>query len=292
MEQELTIFIEKFIKEHRKITNHDIAYIFSVLVKKMQLTDYIKRLTFINEIYSEIPDIMYFLSEKRLYVNYTLKDSKPLFMNDNFKAFFRNDEMILQLLNIIYRLILELSKIKNWQIACSLNKNIESTIIRANLLHQALYKDLIFAQAKEELPPIMMEMYENYGKKIANYKTGYEPVNHLAEFYANMTIWGIVEKMAPQTPNMINYIRVSVLENLSKDYKNNILIPSSPTMEYLENIHLKKIFQEFSFYSPSSLVMNQNIIAKFSLPNRIKWGLPVAGKELKRVRKQYLELIS
>ena len=102
MVKKLALIVENIIDTKRKINNRDIAEIVSIIVKEKDLVPYLDKVTFTNIIYSENPDILYSYDERRLIINSSLKDSKPLFMNENFHSFSDKDNLIIQILNIIY----------------------------------------------------------------------------------------------------------------------------------------------------------------------------------------------
>ena len=292
MVRKLALIMENIIKNQRKITNRDIAQILSVMVQEKDLRPYLEGVTFTNIIFSEDPDLIYSYNDRRLIINSSFKDSKPAFMDENFKSFSDKDNLILQILNIIYRLAMEIEKINQWHIASSSEKNLTAVIIRANILHKILFAGLDFAADLEELPLSIEAMRTEYDHKLANHKTVFNPLDHLANFYASMLVLDITSALAAQTRNITNFIQASIMKNLIKDYKTNVLVPSAPTIDFFNEQNFKGLFKDFAFYSPNTLFMKQNISESVPLTRRLQCGLTIKPKELKGIRNQYIELIS
>ncbi len=292
MVKKLALIVENIIDTKRKINNRDIAEIVSIIVKEKDLVPYLDKVTFTNIIYSENPDILYSYDERRLIINSSLKDSKPLFMNENFHSFSDKDNLIIQILNIIYCLAIEIEKINQWHIASTSAKNLEAVIIRANILHKILFTGLDFEANIENLPASIEEMLAIYDHKLANHKTLFEPLSHLANFYASMLILDVAMAIPHKTVNIINFMQASILENLIKDYKTNVLTPSAPTIDFFNDQNFKGLFRDFNFYSANPLFMKQNITESVPLARRLQCGLTIKPKELKGIRHQYIELIS
>lgn len=124
-------------------------------------------------------------------------------------------------------------------------------------------------------------------KKLYNKTYNLNPCERLANIKSYETIVDQIKPLAKgKYDRIVNLEYYRYLSYLLAGYETYSSEYTCPTDQYLHEVKLDKIWKKLGFYNPNKIEMVTDIKKRYSLKDRIEYGLPVSEDELDIIRKR------
>ena len=145
------------------------------------------------------------------------------------------------------------------------------------MIHLSLEDDLLDVKRTDVTIEDIVKRALEY-KKIYNQYYRVNPIERLADINSYSTLINVLRKFEDDTINLYKYELIQFREVLLRGYElRDIFL--CPTRKYLKGINQSQAWTNFEFYNPNYLKLVANVKRMYSLPVRLKYGLPITIDE-------------
>ena len=282
MTNQLSNYITNILNTKKSITFNDIANMCAIIAKNKHLEGYIKSFNLEETLANNERILTYDFPSKALVMHPVSLEDNVSIIGPNFKGFSHQEYALINILDILYRILLEFEKVEQWKIASSNDEKLEALIVRANLLHNIIFSNEKVIDFASIIPSSMYTLWEKYQSSISKKVPNFSPIDHLAQYYAMMEVLNVAKNMN-EAKNIMYYLKIRLFQVLLDDYKKHIWGINAPTIEYFQAIGFLDLFNKQPFYAPSPAEMGDNIINSVSLDRRLKYALPISKREYSEI---------
>lgn len=291
-ENKMYFFIAKLLLDYSyngKLINQSyINKLIEIVVKGKSLEDYVH-----NFVVAESSE------DKSDYANYR-PDSKTISLYlDGFSEYIESEIKYIALFpksdRCLYKNLITTQTILHELEHAEQQKIIDtSDTLEASILRLCEFEDRPDIEILVSLGKISINEANSYlNKKYTNYQRIYNelylyaPHERLAEIKSYQTIINIL-KYIKYTQRLVNYEKLNKLEKLLRGYNSTY----SPTITYLEKQDRRNDLEKFDWYSESKAETIRLSKEKYSLSDRLKYGLPIDKEEHRYMKQIYMKSIS
>lgn len=257
-----------------------IEKLIDLVVNSKNIGEYIKDASIedadINEFDDEILLAAYHPNKKIIKV-YSNAIEMMLEMQDKYQGLFNGVEQIFYKNILITQVLLHELEHANQRRIIDKENTLESKILRisvTNLDANLISKLLSQGFTKEE---VLYFIRERNKVRSENYLI--LPDERLAEIKSHQEIVSTLELIKEYTPNLIEFEKDNVFENLLRGYFYSNGKITSPTIEYAKASGQVETLKKFDWYSKSEENFLSKVEKSLSLEERLNYGLPIRKKE-------------
>jgi len=271
--------------KNNSLTESQLASLVYKLVKTKKLEGYIKEFRLVSDksnINGKISIAKYINTKKAIYVNtegikelYEEVEASDLPFNDYEKTMY-NYLLLIQVLLHEIEHANQSKKMAN-------DEGIESDLLKLStgLVDYSIYSDLILeGYTAEEADQYLRILRYN---RDLNYSENYQIAPH--ERLADIKSWQEIQDISEfirddeSAPNLYDYIKFIKFQKMFNGYgtKNNTI--TSPTIDYILANGYQDELEKFDWYDESYYTCLSHVTDKFSLEDRLVYGLPISPQE-------------
>lgn len=280
MKSKLLRLIFDYSKNGKLVDKAYIEKLIELVVDSKDLGDYVKNLAIEENGIAETLDgflLAEYRPNKKLIRVYFEALNRVLEAHDKYQVLFNGFEQIFYKNVFITQIILHELEHANQRKIVEKKDTLESNILKASLT--VINEEMLFKLLSQGFTVEQVSRYIRAEKRLRAENYLILPDERLAEIRSHQEILSTLEPIKEYTPNLIDFEKTNVFENMLRGYSYDQGRIISPTLEYMKIRKNIDKLKEYEWYDENNQECLKKAKATFSLKKRLNYGLPIDTSE-------------
>ena len=280
MESKLLRLIFDYSKNGKLVDKAYLEKLIDLVVNSKDISQYVQNSEIVSSGHEETMDgilVAEHRPNRKLIRIYSEAMERMLEDHDRYQELFNGIEQIFYKNVLITQIILHELEHANQRKIAEKEDTLESSILKASLT--VIDEEMLFKLLSQGFTAEQVSRYIRAEKRLRAENYLILPDERLAEIRSHQEIVGTLEPIKEYTPNLIDFEKTNVFENMLRGYSYNQGRIISPTLEYMKIRKNIDKLKEYEWYDENDQECLKKTKAAFSLKKRLNYGLPIDTSE-------------
>lgn len=280
MESKLLRLIFDYSKNGKLVDKAYLEKLIDLVVNSKDISKYVQNSEIVSSGTEETMDgilLAEYRPNRKLIRIYSEAMERMLESHDKYQELFNGIEQIFYKNVLITQIILHELEHANQRKITEKEDTLESSILKASLT--VIDEEMLFKLLSQGFTAEQVSRYVRAEKRLRAENYLILPDERLAEIRSHQEIVGTLEPIKEYTPNLIDFEKTNVFENMLRGYSYNQGRIISPTLEYMKIRKNIDKLKEYEWYDENDQECLKKAKAAFSLKKRLNYGLPIDTSE-------------
>lgn len=280
MESKLLRLIFDYSKNGKLVDKAYLEKLIDLVVNSKDISKYVQNSEIVSSGTEETMDgilLAEYRPNRKLIRIYSEAMERMLESHDRYQELFNGIEQIFYKNVLITQIILHELEHANQRKIAEKEDTLESNILKASLT--VIDEEMLFKLLSQGFTAEQVSRYIRAEKRLRAENYLILPDERLAEIRSHQEIVGTLEPIKEYTPNLIDFEKTNVFENMLRGYSYNQGRIISPTLEYMKIRKNIDKLKEYEWYDENDQECLKKAKAAFSLKKRLNYGLPIDTSE-------------
>lgn len=224
--------------------------------------------------------------DKKLIMIYMEAIDEMLKSYSSYEAMFSESEQVFYKNLLVTQVILHELEHANQKRIIDVESSLEGDILRASIVQ--VDQGLVDKLMRAGLTGRQIEVIIETQKTMKN--DGYLglPDERLAEIKSHQELADALSGIESVVPNLLDFEKTNILESRLRGYTYDKGVIVSPTIDYIVSTGRGLALQKFEWFNKDSRACLKNVQSKFSLDERLMYGLPIDKHEFMQSSRELL----
>lgn len=280
MESKLLRLIFDYSKNGKLVDKAYLEKLIDLVVDSKGISKYVQNSEIVSNATEETMDgilLAEYRPNRKLIRIYSEAMERMLEEHDRYQVLFNGIEQIFYKNVFITQIILHELEHANQRKIIEKDDTLESKILKTSITNIDI--DLVSTLLNEGFTLDQILYYIRREQTLREEHYLLLPDERLAEIRSHQEIARTLEPIKEYTPNLIEFEKTNILENMLRGYFYNEGVITSPTLEYMKIRKNIDKLKEHEWYDENDQECLKKAKATFSLKKRITYGLPIDTSE-------------